>query len=353
MASRKSSSSAAMASSSAKGGKGKAAAKPKTAAPIKTASTRYLLLGGGLYGKLMALAADLPKGKVQVIHLRYHERNGPAITCERTGNLTFKHPDNKKNEFAVTADNLTSAMQRARHDYELAQGKQPNYKIKGMGAKEGFAKNVEPNNVAYSDTGEIMHKWKSATYWGDNDKRGTSGTVNEIGFDFKTKTIKGSKEGTIKMETGKGGFSFSESYDKHDFNIANAEREVHEVSDDDSEEEDEEMAEEEVEDDSADSDDSDDEDDANSAGNALAAVNSVPVAPPVAQVALAKDLTLKQIKGIVKAAAGANKAAVKLSALELGSLAQLKNIHKRVGLGASAATDRDALAATLRQSWAL
>ena len=35
-----------------------------------------------------------------------------------------------------------------------------------MGAKEGFRKNVEPNNPHYDKDGEVMAKWTMSIYWG-------------------------------------------------------------------------------------------------------------------------------------------------------------------------------------------
>ena len=68
-------------------------------------------------------------------------------------------------------------MARARQDYELARDKQPNARMKGKSAKEGFYKNVEANNAAYDPDGSIMHKWTSAIYWGTDDHSGEA-------FDF-------------------------------------------------------------------------------------------------------------------------------------------------------------------------
>ena len=86
----------------------------------------------------------------------------------------------------VTPETFASAMKRTCQDYELSRGRQPNARMKGMGAKEDFHKNVEANNDAYSPDGQNMHKWTSAIYWGTDESRGMSGTVNESGFDFIT-----------------------------------------------------------------------------------------------------------------------------------------------------------------------
>jgi hypothetical protein len=247
-------------------------------------------------------------------------------------------------------------MVRARQDYERARGKQPNMAKKGCSAKEGFHKNVKPNNVTYNDAGEGMAKWKTAAYWGDDETRGTSGTVNEKGFDFVAgKIVMGDDDGF--------------AYDKHDFDIADVKREVHDLCDSGSdmdegdkeveeededseaaaedaaaEEEEEEEVEEEEPAESADETSDDEEEDL------LAMVHAAAHTPAAV---FAKDLTIKQIKGIVKSAAGSNKIAVKLSALERGSLAALKKLHQRVGLGTSGAIDRNELAAAIGQHWAL
>jgi hypothetical protein len=182
--------------------KPKAAKKPKSAAPF--ASKTYSKYGEGLYYKFVAHAAK-QKGK-RVFYLRYNEHKGPEI--ERIGGeLCFVHPDNKHNKFKMTEKNFTCAMVRGRQDYERARGKQPNMAMKGCGAKEGFHKNVKPNNVTYNAAGEGMAFWKTAAYWGDDKTRGTSGTSTETGWTFLTgATVMGDDDGL--------------AYDKHDCDIA-------------------------------------------------------------------------------------------------------------------------------------
>jgi len=333
-----------------KGGKGGASAKkvkkPASAAPF--ASKTYCKYGAALYGKFVA-HADKQNTK-RVFYVRYKEHKGPKI--ERVGGeLCFVHPDNKKNKFKATAMNFTCGMLRARHDYELARGKQPNMAKKGCGAKEGFHKNVKPNNVTYNAAGEGMARWKTAAYWGDNKTRGTSGTVNEKGYDFIA--------GKIVMADDDG-----YAYDKHDCDIADVKREVHDLCDSgsDMDEGDEEVEEGEEEDEDSEAEEEEDEEEeqeqeqeesadetSDEDEDLLAMVHAAAHTPAV----FAKDLTVKQIKGIVKSAAGSNKNAVQLSALERGSLAALKKLHQRVGLGTSGATDRNELAAAIGLHWGL
>jgi len=182
-----------------------------SAAPV--VSKTYPKYGAALYHKFVA-HAEKQKGK-RVFYMRYKQHKGPKI--ERVGGeLCFVHPDNPKNKFKVTEKNFTCAMLRTRHDYELARGKQPNMAKKGCSFKEGFHKNVKPNNVTYNAAGEGMAKWKTAAYWGDDETRGTSGTVNEKAFDFITGTV---NEKAFDFITGKI------------VHIADVEREVHDLCD--------------------------------------------------------------------------------------------------------------------------
>ena len=85
-----------------------------------------------------------------------------------------------------------------------------------MGAKEGFHKNVEPNNPHYDKDGEVMAKWTMSIYWGTDDSRCMSGTVNEYGYDFSNgKTIMTADDGY--------------AYSKEDFGIEDVVRGVHDL----------------------------------------------------------------------------------------------------------------------------
>jgi hypothetical protein len=65
------------------------------------------------------------------------------------------------------------------------------------------------------------------------------------------------------------------------------------------------------------------------------------------------SLSVAQIKSAVPKAKGQAKDAIKLSAIENGTLAQLRNLHKLMGLGITVATDRDKLANELSLAWGL
>ena len=88
--------------------------------------------------------------------------------------------------------------------------------------------------------------------------------------------------------------------------------------------------EEEEEEESADDEDGD-------AAMAEACFASVAVAPPPTT---GVDLTSKQIKSIVPKAKGSNKDAIKLSAVDRGTPAQIRTLYMRLGLsGSSTHTD--------------
>ena len=178
----------------------------------------------GLLGSFNAHAES--KKSAKVFYLRYKSFKGVKILRRAGGKLCFEHPDNPKNLLEVTPETFASAMARVRQDYELARGKQPNARMKGKSAKDGFHKNVAANNDAYSPDGKDMHKWTSATYWGTDESRGTSGTVNEAGYDFMTgKTVLCDEDGA--------------AFDKRDFGIEDMEREVQDLgTDSEGEEED-------------------------------------------------------------------------------------------------------------------
>jgi hypothetical protein len=65
------------------------------------------------------------------------------------------------------------------------------------------------------------------------------------------------------------------------------------------------------------------------------------------------DLSVAQIKSIVRKAKGRDKNTTKLSAIEHGTLAQLKNLHRRMGLGIATLADRNELANALSLAWGL
>ena len=98
------------------------------------------------------------KKSAKVFYLRYKGFKGVKIVRRPDGKLCFEHPDNPNNLIEVTPETFASATARVRQDYELSRGKQPNARMKGMGAKEGFHKNIEANNDAYSPDGKNMHK---------------------------------------------------------------------------------------------------------------------------------------------------------------------------------------------------
>jgi hypothetical protein len=347
--------------------------------------SKYHEYATGMQGKFHAHAEN--KKSAKVFYLRFKGFKGVKI-MRRTDGFVFEHPDNKKNLIEMTNETFASAMARARQGFELARGKQPNSRMKGKSAKEGFHKNVKANNDAYDPDGDIMNQWTKSIYWGTNESRGTSGTVNESGFDFiQGKTVLGDEDGA--------------AFDKRDFGIEDMEREVCNLgSDSEGEEEDDEMedededsedseeevvededSEEEVveeevveeeeedseeeddseeeEDDSEeeedgvevmveqqeDDDDDDDSDDDSSSedddcnNNPLRALQLAmqqePLAPPqqVPQVApQAKDISIKSLKSIVRKAKGSKKVDLMKSAIEVGTTAQLKNLHKSLGL---------------------
>ena len=121
-------------------------------------SKNYMCYGTSLYGRFLKQTSTGKMASKKTFHLRYKERNGPKAVRETDGKLYWIHPDNESNKYLVTEENFADAMKRCRHDYELARNKQPNARIPGMGAKEGFLKNVEPNNPHYDKDGEVMAK---------------------------------------------------------------------------------------------------------------------------------------------------------------------------------------------------
>ena len=133
-----------------------------------------------------------------------------------------------------------------------------------------------------------MAKWTMAIYWGTDDSRGMSGTVNEYGYDFSN--------GKSVM-TADDGYAYS----KEDFGIEDVVREVHDLV---SSDEDEQME---------------------------------PAEAPV-EVQDRVDLTVKQIKSIVPKAKGSKKKDVQRSAMEVATYAQIKKLHKRLGFRDNANT---------------
>ena len=348
--------------------------------------TKYQEYANGLQGSLLFHAEK--KQSAKVFYLRFKGFKGVKI-LRRADGFVFEHPDNPKNLIEFTPETFKSAMARTRQDFELSRGKQPNARMKGVGAKDGFHKNVAPNNDAYSLDGKDMNKWTTSIYWGDNESRGTSGTVNEAGYDFLTgKTVLGDEDGA--------------AFDKRDYGIEDMEREVQNLDneddgeaddeeDDDSEmeeeeeEDDSEMEEEEEEDDSEmemeeadsemddeeeddddddseedddddddseeddnddvqvvveqqqqDDDDSssdDDDEDGNNPLHALQlALQKTPQATQATQatqaVQQAKEISIKSLKSIVRRAKGSRKVDLMKSAIEVGTVAQLKHLHK-------------------------
>ena len=308
---------------------GRASSPAKKSGKKKTFSSTYHKYSGGLQDALKKHAGL--KQRAKTFHLRYKGFKGPKIVRCADGKLCFEHPDNTKNKIEMTPETFASAMARARQDYELARGKQPNARMKGMGAKDGFHKNVEANNAAYSPDSDTMHKWTSAIYWGTDESRGMSGTVNERGFDFMTgKTVMGDEDGL--------------AYWKHDFGVEDVEREVVDlVSDleDEDEDEDEDEEEEEEEDDD---DDVDDEE--------MEEVEELEEFED-GEIADIPQLSVKQIRSIVSKAKSGNKQAVQLSALEKGTTAQIKNLHKRLHLSDTDAKDHAARVDDITAAWGL
>ena len=141
-------------------------------------SKNYMRYGTSLYGRFLKQTSTGKMASKKTFHLRYKERNGPKAVRETDGKLYWIHPDNESNKYLVTEENFADAMKRCRHDYELARNKQPNARIPGMGAKEGFRKNAEPNNTHYDKDGEVMAKWTMSIYWGTDDSRGMRSTLS-------------------------------------------------------------------------------------------------------------------------------------------------------------------------------
>ena len=378
--------------------------------------TKYQEYANGLQGSLLFHAEK--KQSAKVFYLRFKGFKGVKI-LRRADGFVFEHPDNPKNLIEFTPETFKSAMARTRQDFELSRGKQPNARMKGVGAKDGFHKNVAPNNDAYSLDGKDMNKWTTSIYWGDNESRGTSGTVNEAGYDFLTgKTVLGDEDGA--------------AFDKRDYGIEDMEREVQNLDneddgeaddeeDDDSEmeeeeeEDDSEMEEEEEEDDSEmemeeadsemddeeedddseeeeddddddseedddddddseeddnddvqvvveqqqqDDDDSssdDDDEDGNNPLHALQlALQKTPQATQATQatqaVQQAKEISIKSLKSIVRRAKGSRKVDLMKSAIEVGTVAQLKHLHKSLGLVGSV-DDPAEVKARITASW--
>ena len=110
-----------------------------------------------------------------------------------------------------------------------------------MGAKEGFHKNVEPNNPHYNKDSKVMAKWTMSIYWGTDDSRCMSGTVNEYCYDFSN----GKSVMTVDDDY---------AYSKEDFWIEDAMREVVDPMSSDDESDDDEEDEESADDDEEDED---------------------------------------------------------------------------------------------------
>jgi hypothetical protein len=296
----------------------------------KAFSANYTKYSGGLQGAFLKHADQ--KKRAKTFFIRFKEEKGPKIVRRADGKLCFEHPDNKKNLIEVTTETFASAMARARQDYELSRGKQPNSRMKDMGAKEGFHKDVEANNAAYDPDGQNMHKWTSAIYWGTDESRGTSGTVNESGFGFITnKTVMGDEDGA--------------AYDKRDFGVDDVEREVHDLvsdseeeeGDDDEMEDEEEVVEEEVVEEEV-----------------VEELEEIDEGEMMTAAGLIPKLSVKQIRSIVsKAAKSGNKQAVQLSALENGTTAQIKNLHKRLHLPETDAKDHAERVDDIPAAWGL
>ena len=175
-------------SSSSSGGGSRKPTAQKILSQFRSSYGSYFPYAFGLLGSFNAHAES--KKSAKVFYLRYKGFKGVKILRRAGGKLCFEHPDNPKNLLEVTPETFASAMKRTCQDYELSRGRQPNARMKGRSAKDGFHKNVAANNDAYSPDGKDMHKWTSATYWGTDESRGTSATVNECGFDFITgKTV--------------------------------------------------------------------------------------------------------------------------------------------------------------------
>jgi hypothetical protein len=312
---------------------GRASSPAKKIGKKKGFSANYAKYSGGLQGAFLK-AADKKK-RAKTFYLSYKDFKGPKIVRRADGKLCFEHPDNKKNLIEVTTETFASGMARTRQDYELSRGKQPNARMKGMGAKEGFHKDVEANNGAYDPDGQNMHKWTSAIYWGTDESRGMSGTVNERGFDFiHGKTVMGDK-----------------AFDKHDFGVDDVEREVHDLvsdseeegDDDEMEEEDEEEEDEEevVEEEVVEEELEEGELEEIDEGGMMTAAGLIP------------KLSEKQIRSIVSKAKSGNKQAVQLSALENGTTAQIKNLHKRLHLAETDAKDHAERVDDITAAWGL
>ena len=65
------------------------------------------------------------------------------------------------------------------------------------------------------------------------------------------------------------------------------------------------------------------------------------------------QLSVKQIRTIVSKAKSGNKQAVQLSALENGTIAQIKNLHKRLHLPDTDAKDHAARVDDITAAWGL
>ena len=65
------------------------------------------------------------------------------------------------------------------------------------------------------------------------------------------------------------------------------------------------------------------------------------------------QLSMKQIRSIVSKAKSGNKQAVQLSALEKGTTAQIKNLHKRLLLSDTDAKDHAARVDNITAAWGL
>ena len=107
----------------------------------------------------------------QILHERLRGRLRLLLLVLRAAGFVFEHPDNPENLIEVTPETFESAMARTRQDYELSHGKQPNARMEGMSAKEGFHKNVMANNDTCDPNGKGMNKWTQSFCWCTNKSR--------------------------------------------------------------------------------------------------------------------------------------------------------------------------------------